>query len=212
MPKIIITIDKQSPQPYSFPLDRNFIKIGRDATNDIVANCGSLSSKHAIIERIKNGYELKDLESTNGIKLDNVLTKKIRLHNYQNIKLGNVSLSFALTEDEIAFIAAETIKENDSSTQIPETPKEIKSDDTKVEKPDKAKPALHRPQPRSVTYEVLDNSNSSIMTIVFIALIAIAFFIGLSLRHKRETGKSLLDVMTQQQANPADKPVIDSAF
>lgn len=42
------------------------ITIGRDRTNHIVLNDVLVSREHAIIQKIRNVYYLKDLESTNG--------------------------------------------------------------------------------------------------------------------------------------------------
>jgi pSer/pThr/pTyr-binding forkhead associated (FHA) protein len=44
----------------------NKITIGRDKTNNIVLNDALVSRDHAVIQKIKNVYYLKDLESTNG--------------------------------------------------------------------------------------------------------------------------------------------------
>ena len=70
MPRITITVPDKLPQPYRFPLDRQVVMIGRGSENDIVIECGSVSLRHAEMVRVEGGYELRDLDSTNGIKLD----------------------------------------------------------------------------------------------------------------------------------------------
>lgn len=107
MPRVTITVLEKSPQPYRFDLNREIVNIGRNLENDIVVGCGSVSGKHAEMHRVKGGYELIDVESTNGIKIDGIRHKKVILDTGMVVKLGDVEFGFSLSEDELAELASE---------------------------------------------------------------------------------------------------------
>jgi pSer/pThr/pTyr-binding forkhead associated (FHA) protein len=73
------------------------ITIGRDSMNDIVLTDNLISRNHAVIQKIKNAYFIKDLNSTNGTEVNG---KKIpqgkyyRIHNNDVIQMGRTDLSF----------------------------------------------------------------------------------------------------------------------
>ena len=70
MPRVTITVPEKNSQPYRFALDRKSVTLGRGSENDIVVDCASISVHHAVMERIEGGYQLRDLGSTNGTKLE----------------------------------------------------------------------------------------------------------------------------------------------
>ena len=70
MPRLTITVPDQVAQPYRFSLERQIVHFGRGDDNDVHIDSGSVSSEHCVMERIIGGYVLKDLGSTNGIKLN----------------------------------------------------------------------------------------------------------------------------------------------
>ena len=61
MPRVTITVPDRNPQPYRFQLDRQAVNMGRGSDNDIVIEDGSVSVRHAVMERIEGGYQLRDL-------------------------------------------------------------------------------------------------------------------------------------------------------
>ena len=100
MPRVTITVPDKMPQPYRFPLDRQVVMIGRGSENDIAIDCGSISVRHAEMVRIEGGYELRDLGSTNGIKLDGRRSDAIALRHGATVRLGDVAFDFQLSEEE----------------------------------------------------------------------------------------------------------------
>jgi pSer/pThr/pTyr-binding forkhead associated (FHA) protein len=107
MPRVTITVPEKAAQPYRFDLNRKVVTIGRGQDNDLVAGCGSVSGKHAEMVRVKGGYELIDVGSTNGIKIDGIRHQKAVLHTGMSVKLGDVEFSFSLNEEELAVLASE---------------------------------------------------------------------------------------------------------
>ena len=100
MPRVTITVPDSNPQPYRFQLDRRVATLGRGSNNDIVIDCGSVSVSHAEMRRIEGGYELRDLDSTNGIKLDGERMPVIPLRSGLSVKLGDVAFDFQLSDEE----------------------------------------------------------------------------------------------------------------
>jgi len=111
MPRVIITVPGTSPQPYLFQLDRKSVTLGRGSINDIVLDCPSVSVKHAEMRRVEGGYELRDLGSTNGIRIHGERRETIVLHDGDSPRLGDVAFDFTLNEEEKAQLATERPQE-----------------------------------------------------------------------------------------------------
>ncbi|MFC4994334.1 FHA domain-containing protein [Rubritalea tangerina] len=99
----MITEPGKSPQPYRLKLDRAETRIGRGSDNDILIEAGSASTNHCVMKRISGGFILEDLDSTNGIKIDDTRFRIIDLTDQLTVRIGDdVSLEFTLTEEELA--------------------------------------------------------------------------------------------------------------
>jgi predicted component of type VI protein secretion system len=199
MPRVTITVPDRNPQPYRFQLDRQKVNLGRGSENDIVIDCGSVSVRHAVMERIEGGYQLRDVGSTNGIKIDGKQREVIPLRHGLSVKIGDVAFDFTLTEEEREALARE---------KPPEESPIVKEDEL-----DAPEPAPRRAAPRQAPQRPLasasqaSSSASFFMTLLFLLLAAGAFFVGLSVRHQKETGESLLDAMQgKKPAAPAAAP------
>lgn len=71
------------------------ITIGRSNDNQIVIDSKLASRHHAIIQKIKEAYFLKDLDSTNGTFLNDKPIPKdkyVKLNSKDKITIGNVNL------------------------------------------------------------------------------------------------------------------------
>ena len=187
MPRVTITIADRTPQPYRFQLDRMKVNMGRGSDNDIVIDDGSASVRHAVMERIDGGYQLRDLGSTNGIKLDGEKHEIIPLRHGLSVKIGDVSFDFTLTEEEREALARE---------KPPQESPIVKEDFPKSAKPAAGGPARPAPAPvaRQVIYESQPSASASFfMTLFFLVLAAGAFWLGLSMRYSSRTkGASLM--------------------
>jgi pSer/pThr/pTyr-binding forkhead associated (FHA) protein len=121
MPRVLITIPDGTPQPYRFDLSRRQVSLGRGADNDIVIDSGSVSLKHAEMIRNDDGYELRDLGSTNGLKFDGERRMSVPLEPGTTVLIGDVAFDFQLSEEEIAEltgIPVATIEEEDEPVVI----------------------------------------------------------------------------------------------
>ena len=168
MPRVTITVPESTPQPYRFQLDRRKVTLGRGSENDIPINCTSVSVKHAEMVRNDNGYEIRDLGSTNGTKLDGQRRMTIPLQSGMTVLLGDVSFEFQLSEEELAELGAQS--------------------------PIEALPVQRKPAPaRTLAEAPASGGSKGSLFLVFLILAAVAFGIGLEFRHRKETGHSLLD-------------------
>ncbi|MDD4101116.1 MAG: FHA domain-containing protein [Kiritimatiellae bacterium] len=71
-------------------LDKPVTKIGRREDNDLVLPDGSVSGAHCEIEKLETGYTLKDLDSTNGTRVNNNQVKQQALGRNDIIMIGEI--------------------------------------------------------------------------------------------------------------------------
>jgi pSer/pThr/pTyr-binding forkhead associated (FHA) protein len=203
MPRVTITVPEKNAQPYRFQLDREVVTLGRGSENDIAIDCGSISVKHAEMCRIKGGYELRDVGSTNGIKEDGERMEVIPLLSGMSVKLGDVVFDFELSEDEREALEREgppdespVRKESGSSrNDLPPLIEEDPVDDSMVD--DSMEPDQ---ESRS------SGGGGIAMILLFVVLAAAAFVAGLAIRFQKDTNGSWLDAIKskgQVQEAPA---------
>jgi len=77
-----------------YPLDKERITIGRKAHNAIVIDNLAVSGEHAAIVTILNDSFLEDLNSTNGLTVNGIATKKHFLQNNDVIEIGKYKLKY----------------------------------------------------------------------------------------------------------------------
>lgn len=71
------------------------ITIGRESDNDVIVENKLASRHHAVIQKIKDAYFLKDTNSTNGTYVNDRLIpsdKYVKLNAGDKITIGNMSL------------------------------------------------------------------------------------------------------------------------
>jgi pSer/pThr/pTyr-binding forkhead associated (FHA) protein len=195
MPRVTITIPDKNAQPYGFPLDREVVTLGRGSENDIAIDSGSVSTNHAEMRRTKGGYELADVGSTNGIKLNGELLPVIPLHSGRTVHIGDVAFDFVLSDEELETIAKEILPTLPKGNPEPETP------------PRSAK----SPPPPAPSYsQVMPRESSIGSTLIFMLLAAAAFSVGLYFRHQKETGGDLIQaIKLRAEAKPTPpKPAL----
>lgn len=90
--KLIMSLDGVLIQEY--PLNKDRITIGRKPDNDVVINNLAVSSQHAAIVTIGHDSFMEDLDSTNGLTVNGVPTKKHFLHNNDVIEIGKYMLKY----------------------------------------------------------------------------------------------------------------------
>lgn len=182
MPRVTITVPGKNSQPYRFQLDRQLVTLGRGEDNDIAIDSGSVSVHHAEMHRIGGGYELRDVGSTNGIKLNGTRQETILLANGNEVKIGEVDFGFVLSDEETAALASEESRQAAPVMKESEAP---------------AAPATPR---HTYTPSAPASGGGLFAVIVFLILAAAAFFIGLAIRFQKDTGGSLIDAIRNKPA------------
>jgi pSer/pThr/pTyr-binding forkhead associated (FHA) protein len=176
MPRVTITVPEKNPQPYRFQLDRRVVTLGRGSNNDIVIDCGSVSVSHAEMRRIEGGYELRDLDSTNGIKLDGERMPVIPLRSGISVKLGDVAFDFQLSDEECEALAREKPAQE---SPISREPEEL--------------PAKPVKKPREYAEDPGRGGSGAVLW--FLILATAAFCAGMAIRFEKETGVSWIDAV-----------------
>lgn len=116
---LLMTSGPESGRVYS--LAQPLIKIGRDLTNDIIIQDPEVSRFHARLRRTGGQYQIEDLGSTNGTRLNDVLvTEPALLENEDKVFLG--------TGVQLQYLTAHTALPYDTQTRAaPQFPQELRA-------------------------------------------------------------------------------------
>ena len=101
MPRLIIKLQNQQDQRYE--IEKPEILIGRGEECDLVLPNVSVSREHALIRLNEQGAELVDINSENGISINNQKVKQKVLGSKDEILIGNFSLIYLADQQEDKF-------------------------------------------------------------------------------------------------------------
>lgn len=93
----LLTISEKSKNQ-TFPLERETISIGREASNDIVLNDASVSRRHCLIEKKENLFYLTDLQSLNETLLNGKNAENAVLADGDRILIGDFEFRFIIND------------------------------------------------------------------------------------------------------------------
>ena len=100
MPNLILRLKNETLGDY--PLQRGHsLTIGRRKNNDVIIENLAVSSHHAKIDSVADGFVLVDLKSKNGSFVNEQLINSHWLKNGDVINIGKHSLFFSYSEDEV---------------------------------------------------------------------------------------------------------------
>jgi pSer/pThr/pTyr-binding forkhead associated (FHA) protein len=89
-----VTVKSGSQEGLLLEIDRDEVIIGRSGDCEITVPDQAVSGRHCAIVREENRYWLRDLESTNGTRLNGGLVKESRLKPGDIIMVGSAELVF----------------------------------------------------------------------------------------------------------------------
>jgi pSer/pThr/pTyr-binding forkhead associated (FHA) protein len=92
--KARLAIYKGAKLDLSFPLGETATTIGRDAGNAIQLPDPEVSKRHAVVRAQGDAWTLEDLDSTNGIIVNQARVKHARLKEGDRIRIGPFDLVF----------------------------------------------------------------------------------------------------------------------
>lgn len=103
-----------------YTLAQPLVKIGRDLTNDIIIQDPEVSRFHARLRRVGSAFQIEDMGSTNGTRLNDVLvTRATALENNDAISLGTgVRLQYVTADRTLPYDAA--------APALPQFPEELR--------------------------------------------------------------------------------------
>ncbi len=78
----------------TFDIEETTLTMGRGPDNQLCLADASVSTHHCVIEREGQKYTLRDLDSTNGTRLNGQMVKTSRLNPKDIIQVGSVNLLF----------------------------------------------------------------------------------------------------------------------
>ncbi len=85
-----------------YPLTRDRIVIGRDIKNDILLNDESVSRSHAEIIHTEAGYTIRDMNSKNGLFINNQRVQEHVLNEGDAITIGDLDFIFSNSRKDAA--------------------------------------------------------------------------------------------------------------
>jgi pSer/pThr/pTyr-binding forkhead associated (FHA) protein len=81
-------------------IEKARVTLGRAAEADVVLDDASVSSQHAALELFDGGYRLRDLGSTNGVRVNGASVNVAELKHGDRVELGSLCLRYVVSERE----------------------------------------------------------------------------------------------------------------
>ena len=94
IPGFRLVTDKGETHPFELIQ----VRIGAGPGNDLILDDPTVSSVHLEILSTEQGFRVRDLGSTNGTRIDQVVVKEAYIQDGQTLSVGGVSLTFKLTD------------------------------------------------------------------------------------------------------------------
>jgi pSer/pThr/pTyr-binding forkhead associated (FHA) protein len=89
-----LVVNREEADLVTHELTRDIVTIGRVPLNQIVLDHSTVSAQHAMLLRVGDSYWLKDLNSTNGTQINNLLVTDAMLKDGDKIRFGSVIAVF----------------------------------------------------------------------------------------------------------------------
>lgn len=169
--------------------DAETVTIGRHPESLVVLKSPSVSSHHATIKWRDKGFYVNDLGSSNGTRLNGAEIEEALLNDGDRVAFGDVQALFYVGEppalDAPPAPKAVTVPPPDAPNVAAAPPvSSVPPKRSKVGRRSVARKAANTGYP--------DRSGGGCATAMFLTgLFIVAFFIGLSLRHLKETDRGL---------------------
>jgi len=102
-----------------YPITREVWRIGRSKDNELNLNDNSLSRRHAEVHRNSDGtFIIVDMNSMNGIYINNEKIEKKELHEGDVIEIGDVSFYFTQTTSDYALEEATVMEKTKAPIDV----------------------------------------------------------------------------------------------
>lgn len=176
-------------------LESDVTTIGRHPDSDVVLTCPSSSGRHAVIKSTEDGYYVQDVGSSNGTRVNGAEIEEAVLKDGDRVGFGDVQSVFYAGE------APSVLEEKPAAlprvAKAPLPPSAAASVESPGPAPAPAGRALspvRRAYGKPTASSYPDTTESGCMTgIIVTSLFAIAFLVGLTLRHSKEMEGNLFE-------------------
>ena len=190
MASVVFFLDDASSRIASLD-DAELVTIGRHPDSVVNLQNPSVSSHHATIKRRDKGYFVQDLGSSNGTRLNGADIEEALLSDGDRISFGDVQAVFYAGDPPAAEVKPEP---KVVFVPRPDAPMVVEATPMTGAPQVRQRPRFSRRfGPRRAASGYPDQAGSGCATAMFLTgLFIVAFFIGLSLRHLKETDRSLM--------------------
>ena len=93
-----------------FPIDRPRITIGRDVDNMIQLPHEEISKHHAVIVQNKDGWQIEDLSSMNGVVVNGKRVVRSELKEGDSVKIGPFEFNFETNVPDFDWVPAHIVE------------------------------------------------------------------------------------------------------
>lgn len=121
-----ILVYRIGDEEHTFELKSELISIGRMEGNDLILFDPTISRKHCLIEKSDVGYFLKDLNSRNGVYVNNEKIQERLLKDGDELKVGSFPLLYKEDVAQSVLISENEIKSDISEGTIVRSLKEVR--------------------------------------------------------------------------------------
>lgn len=106
----VLILLSETDKGQTFPLTNKAYLCGRSTSNIISFKDSTVSSTHCeFVKSDSNAYLVRDMDSTNGTKVNGISIKSLELKNGDIIRLGKIELLYSLESDSQASTETKTI-------------------------------------------------------------------------------------------------------
>ncbi|MEI6055468.1 MAG: FHA domain-containing protein [Lentisphaerota bacterium] len=106
----VLIVLSETDKGQTFPLTNKAYLCGRSTVNIISFKDPTVSSTHCeFVKSDSNTYLVRDMDSTNGTKVNGISIKSLELKNGDIIRLGKIELLYSLESDSQASTETKTI-------------------------------------------------------------------------------------------------------
>ena len=192
MASIVFFLEGSSSRAVSLD-DAEVVTIGRHPDSVVNLQGPSVSSHHAAIKKREKGFFVHDLGSSNGTRLNGAEIEEALLNDGDRVSFGDVQAVFyagdppaveEAAEPKVVFVPkpdAPVVAEAAPVTGAPPVPQR------------RSRFSKRSAAPRRVAAGYPDQSGGGCATAMFLTgLFIVAFFLGLAMRHLKETDRSLM--------------------
>ncbi|NBX26343.1 MAG: FHA domain-containing protein [Planctomycetes bacterium] len=135
------------------------ITVGRSSENALVVDADGVSRRHCVVERTEGGWQVRDLASRNGVRVNGTRTDRSDLRNGDRIQVGLAELRFIDPAGAVAHPGPRTpsVQDDLPTASLPlerETPRKTKGPAAKVALPGMGPGSASRDERRTLDVDL----------------------------------------------------------